>query len=112
MATTNTSEKKSRRMVVDMEMVTAKITYFLTGGYFGAISPYLNVFFISLGLSTKHAGLISGISLAVGSCFNPVWISIADASRQRKVCFFVSLFWLFGCLVVWLFGCLGCWVVS
>ena len=74
---------------VDLEMITAKVTFFLTDGYFGATMPFMNVFYVSLGLSATQAGMISGVSLAVSSFFNPLWSTLADATGQRKLIFII-----------------------
>lgn len=72
---------------IDWEMVPAKLTFFFTDGYFGSILPFINNYYVSLGLSATHAGIISGISLAVSSLFNPLWSTIADATGYRKLIF-------------------------
>ena len=74
------SDLAKRIPKVDVEMIPAKVTFFLTDGYFGSILPFMNVFYVSLGLSVTQAGIISGVSLAVSSIFNPLWSTLADAT--------------------------------
>lgn len=76
-------------VAIDVEMIPAKITFFLTDGYYGATAPFMNVFFVSLGLSATQAGFISGVSLLVSSVFNPLWSTLADATGHRKLIFII-----------------------
>ena len=78
------NDNNSRPACIDREMIPSKIVYFLADGYFGSILPFMNAFYVSLGLSATRAGRISGISLAVSSIFNPLWSTVADATGYRK----------------------------
>ena len=70
-------------------MIPTKLTYFFCDGYFGSVNPFLNLFYISLGLTATQAGLISGISYAVSSISGPLWGSIADGTGHRKLIFII-----------------------
>ena len=55
-------EVGKRRRCIDGYMIPSKLAFCCIGGVFGANLPFLNIFLTSIGLTTKHAGLITGDS--------------------------------------------------
>ena len=55
------SNVKMRFFSVNTRMIPAKCVYILSLGAAGSYVPYLNIFLISIGLSTSQAGIISGL---------------------------------------------------
>ena len=73
-------------------MIPAKFSYFLNDGYYASFNPFLNIFFISLGLTATQAGLITGISFAVSALAGPLWGILADSTGYRKLIYIILCF--------------------
>ena len=72
-------------LAIDVRMIPIKINYLLYGGMLGSHIPFLNLFFLSVGLSATQAGLIIGIRFAPSSIVGPMWGMLADYSGRRKL---------------------------
>ena len=72
---------------VDVGMLPCKIACYLFYSSLGCISPFANVFLVSIGLTASEAGFISGIGYVVSTIAGPCWGVLADKSGQRKLIF-------------------------
>ncbi|XP_065679239.1 uncharacterized protein LOC105845210 isoform X1 [Hydra vulgaris] len=87
----------SRWYYIDKGMIPAKLTCFFSGLERSSISPYLTMFFISIGLNLKQAGYVFSFSYAglmLGSVF---WGVIADKTRAYRV--LLSILYTFFALI-------------
>ena len=74
----------SRSVFINVDTIPLKIVCFLAGGFRSQIS-FLNVFFVSTGLSKFQAGIITGFTYAPPIVFGPVWGYLADYTGRRKL---------------------------
>ena len=81
--------QETKKRYINVEMVPAKITYFLMDGYYGSINPFMNIFYVSLGLTASQAGMITGTSFFVAFIAGPLWGCLADATGHRKIIYLV-----------------------
>lgn len=81
--------QQQRRQLINYEMIPAKFTYFLTDGFYGSINPFMNIFYLSLGLTASQAGAITGISFVVAFIAVPLWGMLADATGYRKLIYLI-----------------------
>ena len=44
----------------DRQMILSKVSFFLMYGSIGSLMPFMNVYFVSIGLSSREAGFITG----------------------------------------------------
>lgn len=80
---------------IETQLLKFKSFFFFFGGAIGSVFPYLSVYFKQLGLSPNQIGIISGLRPIIGFCSGPVWGSIADRFRIRRVMLVCSaLGWL------------------
>jgi len=70
---------------VNSATIPLKIACFLAGGLIGGHAAFLNVFFVSTGLSKFKAGIITGLTYAPPIVAGPVWGYLADFSGRRKL---------------------------
>ena len=92
------SEKKSNENVpicknfckFERDLVPFKLFYFSFFGAIGAIFPFISLYFKQLGFSPNQIGLISGVRPLIGFCSGPIWGSIADKFRIRKILLVIS----------------------
>lgn len=70
---------------VNLSTIPLKIACFLAGGVIGSHVAFLNVFFVSTGLSKFKAGIITGLTYAPPIVAGPVWGYLADFSGRRKL---------------------------
>lgn len=77
---------------IDTHMIPCKITYLFWGGVIGTNSPFLNPFFVSLGLTTSQAGFITGFRSVASLLANPFWGFLADYSGRRRLVTFCLCF--------------------
>ena len=68
---------------IDRNMVPAKIASFLDGIAYGCYTGFLSVFFVSVGLTKFHAGIIRGVMYAPPIVALPFWGYIADKSSKK-----------------------------
>ena len=80
---------------VDVSLLKYKSFYFWFLGAIGAVFPYFSVYFKQLGFSPNQIGIISGVRPLVGFCSGPLWGSLADRFRIRRIMLMISaLGWL------------------
>lgn len=80
---------------VEWHLVKFKSFFFFFGGAIGAVFPYFSVYYKQLGLSPNQIGIISGLRPIIGFCSGPLWGSLADRFRIRRIVLFCSaLGWL------------------
>ena len=48
---------------IDIRMLPSKVSFFLLFSAIGAIVPFINIFLVSVGLTVREAGIISGVSI-------------------------------------------------
>lgn len=53
----------------------ARLYYFAFMGGWGAVLPFMNLYYVSLGFSGTQIGLISSLSAVVGMVASPIWVS-------------------------------------
>lgn len=94
---TSTEKDKPKREIFRFEkdLLIYKIFYFGFGGAIGCVFPFLSVYYKQLGFSPNQIGIISGVRPLIGFMSGPVWGSIADRCRIRKIMMLISTFgWL------------------
>lgn len=62
----------------------ARLYYFAFMGGWGFILPFMNLFYISLGLNGKQIGFISSTSAIVGMVVSPLWVSEVKRRPQAN----------------------------
>ena len=73
------NEKEERKCTLfDIYMIPCKILFLLYGGITGSIAPYINIFFVSVGLSASQAGVLTGIPFISATIASPLWGLLAD----------------------------------
>ena len=70
---------------IDRRMIPSKLFYILSNGLIACHTPFLNIFFISVGLTASQAGFISGIRFVSSALAGPVWGILADYTGRRKI---------------------------
>lgn len=68
-----------------------KAYYFFFYAAIGSSFPYLMLFFKQLGLNAAQAGILSGVKLFSEAIGAPLWGTIGDQLRIRKIILFASL---------------------
>ena len=66
-------------------MLPSKLTYLFLYGLLCSYAPFLNVFFISVGLTASQAGLIIGIRYLASFIAGPVWAALADYTGRHRL---------------------------
>lgn len=56
------------------DLFFARLYYFCFMGGWGFILPFMNLFYVSLGLNGKQIGVISSVSAVVGMVVSPLWV--------------------------------------
>ena len=80
---------------IERQLVKFKSFFFFFGGAIGAVFPYFSVYFKQLGFSPNQIGIISGVRPLIGFCSGPLWGSLADRFRKRRIMLCISaLGWL------------------
>lgn len=92
----NEKEKPKRNIFkFEKDLLIYKVFYFGFGGAIGCVFPFLSVYYKQLGFSPNQIGIIAGVRPLIGFMSGPVWGSIADRCRIRKMMMLVSTFgWL------------------
>jgi PPP family 3-phenylpropionic acid transporter len=62
----------------------ARVYYFTFMGGWGFVLPFMNLFFVSLGLSGQQIGLIASVSALVGMIASPLWVSEVKKHPQAQ----------------------------
>ncbi|XP_022806040.1 major facilitator superfamily domain-containing protein 6-like, partial [Stylophora pistillata] len=68
-----------------------KAYYFFFYAAIGSSFPYLMLFFKQLGLNAAQAGILSGVKLFSEAIGGPLWGTIGEKFRIRKIILFASL---------------------
>jgi MFS transporter, PPP family, 3-phenylpropionic acid transporter len=68
-----------------------RLYYLFYFGAMGAISPFINLFYIHNGLSGTEIGLLGTISALVGFLAAPIWGRLNDVARRPRVVLQVAL---------------------
>jgi len=66
------------------DLIFARLYYFTFMGGWGFILPFINLFYVDLGLSGKEIGLIASTSSLVGMVAAPVWVSQVKKHPQAQ----------------------------
>jgi MFS transporter, PPP family, 3-phenylpropionic acid transporter len=66
------------------DLFFARAYYFALMGGIGFVSPFVNLFYVSLGINGKQIGLISSVSAIVGMIVSPIWVSEVKKHPQAK----------------------------
>ena len=77
--------QKERQTCFIKELVPAKLTYFLFYALIGITFPYLNPFFVDIGLSIEQAGYINGFRTLFPLVASPFIGLVADYTKKRKL---------------------------
>ncbi|KAJ7360210.1 hypothetical protein OS493_016836 [Desmophyllum pertusum] len=70
---------------------TFKAYFFLFFSAIGSSVPYLALYFKQLGMSAGHAGTLTGLRMFTKFIGAPLWGTVGDKFRIRKVILFASL---------------------
>lgn len=65
-------------------MLSVKLIYLVLFGGYGALIPFLSVFYRAQGMSTSYIGVLGAVTPAVGFFAGPVWGMVADRNRIHK----------------------------
>lgn len=84
------------------DLFFARAYYFTFMGGWGFILPFMNLFFVSLGLSGKQVGFISSTSAIVGMIASPIWVSEVKKKPQARR--FLQVAILLGAIGYYLIG--------
>ena len=79
------NKQKKQCRFIDIQVISAKISYFMYYAAVGAWWPYMMLFLTSLGLSPFLSGLIICLRTAVSSFAAPFWGFITDYTKKRKI---------------------------
>ena len=66
------------------DLFFARLYYFAFMGGWGFVLPFMNLFYVSLGLSGKQIGFIASTSALVGMFASPVWVSEVKKHPQSQ----------------------------
>ena len=66
------------------DLLFARLYYFTFMGGWGFVLPFMNLFYVSLGINGKQIGLISSISAIVGMIASPIWVSEVKRRPQAR----------------------------
>ncbi len=66
------------------DLFFARLYYFCFMGGWGFILPFMNIFYVNLGLSGKQIGVISSVSAVVGMIVSPLWVGYVKKHPQAR----------------------------
>jgi len=79
----------------EKRLIKFKSFFFFFGGAIGCIFPYFSVFYKQIGFSPNQIGVIAGVRPILGFVSGPLWGSLADRFRIRRIMLCLSaLGWL------------------
>jgi len=84
------------------DLLFARAYYFAFMGGWGFIFPFINLFYISLGLSGKQIGMIGSVSSVVGLIVSPIIVSEIKKKPQARGILQASL--MLGAIVYFVLG--------
>lgn len=73
--------------VLDRNALPAKVTYFFLIASKGCFRSFLNIFFVSIGLSVTYAGFISGFRNLISCLSTPCWSFIGKITKHNRFVF-------------------------
>ena len=80
---------------IEKHLLKYKSFFFFFSGAIGAVFPYFSIYYKQLGFSPNQIGIISGVRPIVGFCSGPLWGSLADRYRLRRIILMIgALGWL------------------
>ena len=71
-------------MRISKDLFFARLYYFAFMGGWGFVLPFMNLFYVSLGLNGKQIGSISSVSAIVGMIASPIWVSEVKKHPQAR----------------------------
>ena len=77
--------KQQRQPCCIKDLIPAKLAYFSFYGFVGITFPYLNAFFVDIGLSVEQAGYINGFRTLFPLVTSPLLGLLADYTKKRKL---------------------------
>lgn len=81
----NTQKNSSRNLLL------IRVYYFFYFGAMGAVSPFVNLFYIHNGLSGTQIGFLGTINALAGFLSAPVWGRLNDVARRPRVVLQIAL---------------------
>jgi len=78
-------------MKTSRDLFFARVYYFAFMGGWGFILPFMNLFYVGLGLNGKQIGLISSVSAIVGMFASPIWVSEIKKRPQARTLFQIAI---------------------
>ena len=66
------------------DLFFARVYYFTYMGGWGFVLPFMNLFYVSLGLNGKQIGIIASTSAIVGMLASPIWVSEVRKRPQAR----------------------------
>ena len=70
---------------VNIKLIPSKVGCFLSSAYIGSFVAFLNVFFISVGMSEVRAGLLTAMIYTPCIVTGPLWGYLADYTKRRTL---------------------------
>jgi PPP family 3-phenylpropionic acid transporter len=83
-------------------LLFARLYYFAFMGGWGFVSPFANLFYVSLGFSGKQIGFITSTSAIVGMIASPIWVSYVKRHPRAQRLLQVAI--TFGAIGYYLLG--------
>ena len=77
--------QQQRKPYCIKDLIPAKLAYFSFYGFVGITFPYLNAFFVDIGLSIEQAGYINGFRTLFPLVTSPLIGLLADYTKKRKL---------------------------
>ena len=87
---------------LNRDLIFARAYYFAFMGGWGFVLPFINLFYVSLGLSGTQIGTIGSVSAVVGLIVSPIIVSEIKKRPQARGILQVSL--MLGAICYFLLG--------
>ncbi|WAR04718.1 MFSD6-like protein [Mya arenaria] len=69
----------------ELKLSKFKSFFFFFGGAIGCVFPYFSIYYKQLGFGPNQIGVIAGVRPLIGFCSGPLWGSLADRFRVRRI---------------------------
>ena len=69
---------------INKEMIPCKLFFFFFEASFGALVPFINLFYVSSGLTAATMGLSNGVGNCCALIAGPLWGALIDSTRYKK----------------------------
>ena len=76
-----------RFFVINKETISCKIACFLSSAYIGSLIPFLNVFFVSVGMTEFQSGILTALVYTPCIVTGPMFGYLADYTNRRRLIF-------------------------